>query len=185
MPTDVHGQTHAGSLGLFDDDTEHDNATARAERHEYERLEGVIRRQERRDARQSRKDQKAAEHRAAAAAQGKSKLLPRWLGRLFGGGGGKDLSSDDATPPARPVAVAEGQRGRGIEEERGRSRIPRRNMEEYVIVRRPETPEPVYTGEDVDAVDSPWLRECGMVRVKSDDPGGCHIVPKSVVQKNE
>lgn len=179
MPTDAHGQTHAGSLGLFDDDTEHDNATARAERHEYSRLEGEIRRQERRDARQFRKDQKAAEHRAAAA-QGKSKLLPRWLGRLFGGGGGKDLSPDHATPPARPVAV-EGQQRGGLEGERERSRIPRRNMEEYVIVRRPETPEPVYTGEDIDAVDSPWLRECGMVRVKSDDPGGCHIVPKSVI----
>ncbi|KAF1850623.1 uncharacterized protein K460DRAFT_327680 [Cucurbitaria berberidis CBS 394.84] len=156
MPTDVHGQHHAGSLGLFDDDAENDNAIARAERHEHDHLESVIRRHKRREKRQFRKDQKAAER----AAQGKSKLpWPiSWVGKLFGGG--KDLSPDAG-------------------------RVPESARSEYVIVRRPETPEPVYTGEDVDPVDSPWLRECGMVRVKSDDPGGCHIVPKSVIQKNQ
>jgi hypothetical protein len=52
-------------------------------------------------------------------------------------------------------------------------------------VRKPPTPEPLYTAEDMDPVESPWLRECGMVKVKSKDPGGCHIVPKSVIQKSE
>jgi hypothetical protein len=56
---------------------------------------------------------------------------------------------------------------------------------QYVVVKKPAMSEPVYTAEDIDPVDSPWLRECGMVRVKSDDGGGCHIVPKSCIRKNE
>jgi hypothetical protein len=50
--------------------------------------------------------------------------------------------------------------------------IDNREPMEYVIVRRSETPEPVYTESDVDSVDSPWLKECGVVRVWSKDPGG-------------
>lgn len=56
---------------------------------------------------------------------------------------------------------------------------------ECPIARTPSTPEPVYTTEDVDSVDSPWLQECGMVRINSDDRGGCHIVPKESIQKDE
>jgi hypothetical protein len=158
MPRDRHGVLHAGSLGLFDDPDELDAARARAERHEREHLELLIQRQIRREARQFRKDLKTAE----SASQ-----LPwpiSWLSRLFGGG-------KDTTP------VPDGDEVKKV-----------REIHEpmvYVIVRRPETPELVYTEDDVDHVDSPWLEECGMVRVRSKDPGGCHIVSKSRILKSE
>lgn len=49
MPTDIHGQPHVGTISLFDDDEEHDAATAYAERHEPERREGLIRRVKRQE----------------------------------------------------------------------------------------------------------------------------------------
>ncbi|CAO2653610.1 Nn.00g030210.m01.CDS01 [Neocucurbitaria sp. VM-36] len=185
MPTDVHGQTHAGSFGLFDDDAEHNDAIARAERHEHERLEGLIRRQERREKRRFRKDEKVAGRSNAAHTKSKLPRSMSWLGKLFGGGGGRDLSLEAATARSVAAATDSADEGRVEGENSRKGKLPERQMSEYVIVRKPETPEPVYTGEDVDATDSPWLRACGMVRVKSDDPGGCHIVPKSVIQKNE
>jgi hypothetical protein len=71
--------------------------------------------------------------------------------------------------------------------ERGNSNADKRIhvKTEYVVVRRPPTPELAYTADDIDPTDSPWLRECGMVRVKSDDAGGCHIIPKSSIQKSD
>jgi hypothetical protein len=48
MPTDQHGVTHAGALGLFDDVDENNAAAERSERHERECLETVIRREYRR-----------------------------------------------------------------------------------------------------------------------------------------
>ena len=46
--------------------------------------------------------------------------------------------------------------------------------------------DPVYQnrGWDTGAVESPWLKECGMIRVKSDNPGGCHIVAKPFILRD-
>lgn len=41
-----------------------------------------------------------------------------------------------------------------------------------------------YRGLDTGAVESPWLKECGMIRVKSDNPGGCHIVAKPFIVRD-
>jgi hypothetical protein len=60
MPTDQHGQTHLGTIGLFDDDDEHVASVKRSEHHERERLESAARRLDRRSDRQNRKDVKAA-----------------------------------------------------------------------------------------------------------------------------
>lgn len=175
MPTDAHGVTHAGTLGLFDDIDENAAAALRAERHERETLETAIRRHERRAGRQRRRDAQTAEREAA----GKSKLPWHlsWFARLFGGG--KDSSPDSRHTGAVDGILADGS-GKG----------KARKEDEYEtsgfkVIRKPSTPEPVYTAEDVDPVDSPWLRECGVVRVKSDDGGGCHIVPKSSIQKSD
>jgi hypothetical protein len=97
------------------------------------------------------------------------------LGKLFSGG--KDLSLD--LIPADPA----GEPAEGGDQEY--TKLPVRVIAEDVVVRRPELREPVYTAQVVDVIDSLWLRECGMVRVKSDDAGGCHIVPKSNIQEDE
>lgn len=39
-------------------------------------------------------------------------------------------------------------------------------------------------GWDTGAVESLWLKECGMIRVKSDNPGGCHIVAKPFILRD-
>lgn len=148
MPRDPSGKVHTGSVGLFDDPDEIAAWEASAEAHEISRLEGQIRRRE-------RKEEKAARR----AATGKStSRLPSFINRILGRETKFTPVEDDAK---------------------------RFQKKEYVIVRKPPTPDPVYTAEDVEPVDSPWLRECGMVMVRSKDPGGCHIVPKSMIEKSE
>jgi hypothetical protein len=163
MPTDQHGMTHAGAIGLFDDDDERDAITERSERHERRRLGSKIRRHERRADRQERKEAKAADQEAKA----RSKLLraPSWIETLFGGR--KDLS------------------GNTDKDQSDQSDMSIRVTTEYIVVRRPPTPRPEYTVDDIDPTNSPWLRECGMVRVNSDDGGGCHIVSKNNIQKSD
>jgi hypothetical protein len=171
MPTDKHGVTHADTLCLFDDEQENYVSVERFERHDIEHLQSQIRRHERHENRKERRELKAAN----CAAQGTSEL-PRpisWMGKIFGG---KDLSPEPS--PAKPVGgTSQGGNNDPVKKIRVKT--------EWVVVRKPPTPEPVYTADDIDPVDSPWLRECGMVRVKSDDAGGCHIVPKSSIQKND
>ncbi|KAG9195613.1 hypothetical protein G6011_00734 [Alternaria panax] len=168
MPTDPHGQAHTGTYGLFDDPDELAQTTAREEANEIHRLEGQIRRQERRDRRLGRKDEKAA-NRAASGREPKSKLSSLF-GRFFGG-----RSSGSSHEPARPL-------GSNDEDEVGK----KVGKPEYVIIRRPGTPKKVYHAEDVDtSVNSPWLSECGMVRVKSDDVGRYHIVSKTDIEKSD
>jgi hypothetical protein len=171
MPTDKHGVTHAGTLGLFDDDDENCTSVERSERHEIEHLRSQIRRYERRENRRERWGLKAADR----AAKGKSKLTwpMLWFGKVFGGA--KELS-----PEPSPVSPLGGQ-GQ-VDDELVRDI---RVKTEWVVVRKPPTPERLYTADDIDPVDSPWLRECGMVRVKCDYAGGCHIVPKSSIEKND
>jgi len=182
MPTDPHGQAHTGTYGLFDDPDEIAQTTAREEAHEIHRLEGQIRRQERRDRRLDRKEEKKAAKRAAAGkAAGlkpQSKIVGL-LGRVFGGRisptkvGGSAVSGEGN-------AGGDGDGGEGVK------KVERVKRPGYIIVRRPATPDQVYHAEDVDAsVDSPWLRECGMVRVKSEGKGGCHIVSKTDIEKSE
>jgi hypothetical protein len=179
MPKDPHGQTHTGTYGLFDDPDEIATTTAHAEKHELHQLEGVIRREERHDRhldhkearadrRLDRKREKAAK-RVAAGKPPKSKIHT-FLGKIFGGTDVGD--SDEAVRLVGEDGVKERKRRRG-------------KRAEYAIVRKSKTLEPVYYAEDVDPVDSPWLRECGMVKVQSKDSGGCHIVPKCSIQKGE
>lgn len=172
MPTDKHGVTHTGAIGLFDDEDEFQASIERAERHERERLETQIRRQERRDKRQERKEAQVTNKEPT----GKARLLPpfSWLGKIFHKGGKPRVDAASTASSAGATEDESEPPARGI-----------RKTTEYVVVRRPSTPEIVYTAQDVDAIDSPWLRECGMVRVKSDDVGGCHIVSKSSIQKSE
>ena len=181
MPTDPHGQAHTGTYGLFDDPDEIAQTTAREEAHEIHRLEGQIRRQERRDRRLDRKKEKAAKRAAAGKA---AKLKPQskivgLLGRVFGG----------RIPPTTiggSAGSVEGNAGGNSDGAEGLKKVERVKRPGYNIVRRPATPDQVYHAEDVDAsVDSPWLRECGMVRVKSEGKGGCHIVSKTDIEKSE
>tara|TARA_R110002003_G_scaffold105_3_gene8744 strand:- start:15825 stop:16346 length:522 start_codon:yes stop_codon:yes gene_type:complete len=173
MPTDQHGVTHAGALGLFDDVDENNAAAERSERHERECLETVIRREHRRAGRQHRKEAKAARREI------RGRSIPSWPASWFGKvlHGGKHSSHDSGSSKLDNGASGDEEK----DTVRGRIRL----TTEYVVVPRPVTPDPVYTAEDIDPVDSPWLRECGMVRVKSDDNGGCHIVPKSSIQKHD
>jgi len=182
MPTDRHGQAHTGTYGLFDDPDEIAQTTAREEAHEIHRLEGQIRRQERRDRPLDRKEEKKAAKRVAA---GKAAgLKPQseivgLIGRVFGG---NKTSSTIGGPGVSVEGNAGGDRDGG----EGVKKVERVKRPGYKIVRRPVTPDQVYHAEDVDAsVDSPWLRECGMVQVKSEGAGGCHIVSKTDIEKSE
>jgi hypothetical protein len=172
MPTDKHGVTHAGTRGLFDDEQENYVSVERSERHEIEHLQSQVRRHERREDRKERREQRAADR--AAKGNSKPPWPVSWIGKIFGEG--KDLSPEPS--PAKPVG---GTSQGGNNDPAKEIRVKRG----WVVVRKPPTPEPVYTADDIDPVDSPWLRECGMVRVRSDDVGGCHIVPKSSIQKND
>jgi hypothetical protein len=141
MPTDKHGVTHASSLGLFEDEDEHYATVERSGRHERKHLEPQIRRQERRKNRLQRREFRPAEREA----KWNSKLPwpVSWLGKLFGGD--KDLSPEPI--PARPV----GGTSKG-----GNSDLAKqiRVKKDYVVMRKPPTPQPVYTAEDIDPADS-------------------------------
>ncbi|KAI8941607.1 hypothetical protein NX059_002822 [Plenodomus lindquistii] len=168
--TDARGAQHCGSTGLFDDPDEIEAAAQRREHHELRYHEAQIRRMQQWDAR-DRLKQKKEERRVA---QGKS---PKpWYSKMFGkskeqkgevGSAGSGAADDEKI---RETSAGTAPRGRGYE---------------YVIVRRRPTPEAIYTENDVDDVESAWLEACGMVRVMSDDRGGCHIVPKSSIQSSE
>ncbi|KAH6868745.1 hypothetical protein BKA58DRAFT_387523 [Alternaria rosae] len=180
MPTDPHGQAHTGTYGLFDDPDEFAQTTAREEAHEIHRLEGQIRRQERRDRRLDQKEEKAAK-RTAAGKAAKSKSQSKIVG-LFGKFFGGNKTPSTVGGPA--VSVRIGGDGDGSDEE-GVKEFERVKRPGYKIVRRPATPDQVYHAKDMEAVDSPWLRECGMVKVKSEGAGGCHIVSKTDIEKSE
>ncbi|KAH7084328.1 hypothetical protein FB567DRAFT_593800 [Paraphoma chrysanthemicola] len=172
MPTDQHGVTHAGALGLYDDADETMAADQRLERHQREHLGTVIRREQRRVRRQHRKEANTPK----SEAEGRSVLLrPRsWLEKAL-------HREHHSRIESSPLKLGE-EDGTGGDKKPAKGQI--KVTTEYVVVRRPATPEPTYTAEDIDPIDSPWLRECGMVRVKSDDCGGCHIVPKNSIHKN-
>ncbi|KAH8725712.1 hypothetical protein GQ44DRAFT_615513 [Phaeosphaeriaceae sp. PMI808] len=153
MPTDKHGVTHAGSLGLFDDEVEIAAAADRAARHERECLAEAIRRHGQHVERERRETDKAVER----MAKGKNNVS--WMQRLFGRGSSGDGEKDGLVDTTTTTT--------------------------FKVVHRPVKPEKKYVAEDIDPVNSLWLRECGMVRVKSGDVGGCHIVPKSSIAKND
>lgn len=176
MPTDVHGQIHAGSLGLFDDDSEYDVVTARAERRERERLESMIRRNVRREKRRLRKDQKIA--RQAAQKSAKLPRLVSWFLDLFGAKEAHSVAAAPSKPSGTYYRIEEEREGYSLG-------VPPMGIDDYVIVRRPESPGLIYTAEDIDPVDSPWLMECGMVRVRSNEAGECHLVPRSAIREKE
>jgi hypothetical protein len=176
MPKDPHGQAHTGTYGLYDDPDELAQTTAREEAHEIHCLQGQIRRQERRDRRLDRKEEKAAKRVAAGKAPKSKSKIASLLGRVFRGG---RRSSSSIGGPAVPS-----RHGDSDDDNEEMKKVERVKRPGYRIVRRPVTPEQVYHAEDVDAVDSPWLRECGMVKVKSEGAGGCHIVSKSDIEKS-
>ncbi|KAF1835941.1 hypothetical protein BDW02DRAFT_617519 [Decorospora gaudefroyi] len=154
MPKPTPTQPHTGTYGLFDDPDETAQTTALAEAHELHRLEAVIRRQKRHDRYQQAKEAKAA-RRLASGKKERSRFFALFFGVFGGGGSGYRRGTVNAAGPEV----------------------------EYRIVRKVSLPEPVYGREDVYGVDSLWLRECAMVKVWSKDPGGCHIVPGSMVGK--
>jgi hypothetical protein len=178
MPKDPHGQAHTGTYGLFDDPDELAQTTAREEAHEIHRLQGQIRRLERRDRRLDRKEEKAAKRVAAGKAPKSKSKISSLLGRVFGRGSTGSRNTVGFESTAYRDDDAE-------DKDDLRKKVERVKRPGYKIVRRPVTPEQVYHAEDVDAVDSPWLRECGMVKVKSEGAGGCHIVSKSDIEKSE
>lgn len=173
MPTDHRGQTHAGTIGLFDDDHETAATNACAGRHELEDIDKVIRREERRARRRLRKEEKASQ----SETDGKASVSrpSSWLHRLFSSG--KNSSSGFENTKLIDKASDDDEKKSG--------KMPICTATEWAVMRRPVTPDAVYTAQDVDSVDSPFVRECGMVRVKSDDAGGCHVVSKSSIQKSE
>ncbi|KAH9871079.1 hypothetical protein J1614_006653 [Plenodomus biglobosus] len=167
--TERNGTRHRGSMGLFDDPDEIEAAERRRERHELEHHKTRIRRMQRQDERDHLKQKKEAKR----IAKGKS---PKpWYSRAFEKGraekGEARLAGPHAGDGKKPGEASMG----------GSSR----KEYTYVVVRRPSTPEVLYSDDDVTPVDSPWLEACGMVRVRSDDRGGCHIVSKSDIQNSE
>lgn len=170
MSNDPTGTPHTGTYGLFDDPDELASAIAHATSHELHRLKGRIRRLERHDQASACKAQHREEKRALRLAQGKA--AEGWFDRVL----------------CRRLR-SEGNRDEGYRENGGggnNGRGEARRRVEYRIVRRPTTPEVLWRKEDVQiGDDSIWLQECGMVRVKSENPGGCHIVSKSAIGKGE
>ena len=151
MPTDARGRLHAGSLGLFDDDFEYQKPSRSAKRQERRRLEGAIRLDEKYDTLY------VMQH------NDKPTWSSNWLKRLFCGGKTDGYEIISSTPVIDEKTALEKAIGH------------------YTNAGKPLAAGLVVSIEKVDPVDSPWLRECGMVRVRSDDPGRCHIVPRSVV----
>lgn len=167
--TDRNGIRHSGNMGLFDDPDEIEAAKRRRERHELEHHKTQIRRIQRQDERDRLKKKKEAKR----IAKGKS---PKpWYSRVFEKGqaekGEARLAGPHGGDGKKP---GDASMGSSTRKEYG-----------YVIVRRPSTPEIIYTDDDLTLVESPWLEACGMVRVRSDDRGGCHIVPKSDIRNSE
>ncbi|KNG46818.1 DNA binding protein [Stemphylium lycopersici] len=183
MPRDAWGQPHTGSQGLFDDVDETARSTARAEAKEIKALQTQIRRQLRRDRHQEYKEAKIA--RRIAAGKPPESRMSELLERVFGarrkGDGGSLNAEEEAMRRIEAEKLEEGEEGGVWEGNRssGRARIS------YSIVRISKMPDPAYRDNDVQPVDSPWLRECGMVKVKSSNPGGCHIVSKTIIQREE
>lgn len=172
MPTDRHGITHAGALGLYDDDDEYDAAMRRMERHERERLASEIRRQERLAAKEHRQAMKAARRDNEPPSR-----LPKQIARL-----GKLFSSKSGESSASQGKCEDVKRSEPPKSSQHDPEVPPSG---FIVVRRPSTPEPVYTMDDVDPIDSPWLDECGMVRVITNDISGCRIVPKSSIEPSK
>lgn len=158
MGKDSH---HRGARGLFDD---MDDASPN-EAHEMHNVEKMKRRQRE----QMNKEAKRAQ-RLAMGKPAESKLSYLFT-RAFSKNDKKDDDVDEFEPSANEkenfpprVAVATGAKAMVMA---GETAKYHRNRE-----------------WDTGAVESPWLKECGMIRVKSNNPGGCHIVAKPFILKD-
>ncbi|EDU48072.1 conserved hypothetical protein [Pyrenophora tritici-repentis Pt-1C-BFP] len=163
MPRDPSGVPHTGTLGLFDDVDELATSTALTTSHELHRLKGQIRRLERHDIsearRQYREDGREVRRDNRNAKKEKGKGKEGWWKSIF---------STKTPKTAREFAESERLQST-YEKEDGEDSEPdnRQKNIQYRIVRRPTTPEAPWKAEDVQSVDSIWLQECGMVRVRN------------------
>ncbi|RMZ71863.1 hypothetical protein GMOD_00009210 [Pyrenophora seminiperda CCB06] len=183
MPQDPSGTSHTGTHGLFDDPDELAATTAHATSHELHRLQGQIRRLERHDKSSSRREARREEKRLLRQAHGKGERTAEaqggggWFARVFGVRSVRRAQAEERKDSIN--SGKDGDDGGDKQEEAGRKMV-------YSIIRRPVTPETVWRKEHVMVgEESLWLRECGMVRVKRGDEGGCHIVSERVIERRE
>ncbi|CAA9960511.1 hypothetical protein PTMSG1_03913 [Pyrenophora teres f. maculata] len=178
MPRDPTGVPHTGTLGLFDDPDELAASTALATSHELHRLKGQIRRLERHDVSAARRQYREGSKERRKDGK-KDKGKEGWWCKIFN-------SSNKAARPnsslsksnlsSENMTTANTLRSNYGPEDEEEYKNNKHKIIHYEIVRRPTTPEAEWKAEDVQSVDSIWLQECGMVRVKSGCPGGCRIV---------
>lgn len=159
-PTRQRKISHRGASGLFDDIDERSYRDA----HEMHQVQSP----------QSGTHQSAKEERAARRlAMGKpaESRFEGFVARVF-------------TKQSRKGAEAEIEVDEGKEGGDGRSEIEKRGksiVEEATIYQQKEAAAAAAAA----ASDSLFLRECGMVRVQANAPGGCIIVPRNFVYRED
>ena len=187
MPKDSSGVRHTGAQGLFDDVDEMAQIAqiaqiaqraAAANTDAYE-MHGVQSR--------ARRDQWYAGDKEATV--GRRMAWDSRVSRFFGKITGKKAEDDDEDGTkdlvANMVAMAGGiAAGVGGGSQQNHNRGGGGSVS-YSIARGAHGHEHMCREGEVEALESPWLKECGMVRVKSSVPGGCQIVSKNMFQRDD
>lgn len=155
-PTRQHKISHRGASGLFDDIDERSYRNAH-EMHQVQRPQG--------GAHQSAKEERAA--RRVAMGKPAESRFEGFVTRVF-------------TRQSRKEADVE--EGKEEDDERSTTEIRGKSIvEETAIYQQKEAAAAAAAA----ASDSLFLRECGMVRVETNVPGGCIIVPRNFVYRED
>ncbi|PSN70734.1 hypothetical protein BS50DRAFT_673494 [Corynespora cassiicola Philippines] len=165
MPIDPHGQLHAGTIGLFDDE---------GEWIQTQRLRQ--KRQQRRIAWETHKRTKEAKR-----IYGAKRLRPSFFSRvaIF-----LHLRKPISVPAQRHVpllASQEDHEEESVGREDNAGDLDRSNLP-FDLPHRTHVRSSGYGITDLDPIRSLFLEECGMVRVRSEKVGGWDVVPKSVIR---
>ena len=195
---DKHGQLHAGAIGLFDDDDEYEERQRRARKA---------------SARETRRQERLAKKRAANEVKGNWKrgLLAKIASFCFSGDS-KSASSATVTEKTKEKSMAKTRErtptdsqipGEGQVQEQSPSGAQVEHNPQLSVygqptshTQEPDNPPPYQSSTTIDdggirmyhasaihPEPSIFLEECGMVRVRSDEPcnGGWTIVPRSAI----
>ncbi|EUC46053.1 hypothetical protein COCMIDRAFT_4798 [Bipolaris oryzae ATCC 44560] len=161
-PTSQQKVSHRGASGLFDDTDERSYRDTH-EMHQVQSPQG--------GAHQSAKEERVA--RRVAMGKPAESRFGGFVTRVF-----TKQSRKEAGVDAEAEEGKEGDDERSETETQGKSII-----EEAVIYQQKEAA--AAAAAAAAASDSLFLRECGMVRVKMNVPGGCIIVPRNFVYRED